>query len=269
MNTEQRPVVHLLPGPAYWGIERMLTAGKIHDNNLAFFAEEATVASVRAYMRDFCGEPPGFVIFRENVHSKRCTAWMLTFKAVLDSMKDVYGYFDLNEETSQSPTDVVRAYGNAVTKEAYDRCRVYGKKKRLGGIDSVLALPPPKTIFIFIKEMLLAGKTLNTTHVRMVIDYPYGDDNAGNVDRIVQGLAGRCCGYGKNQDVVVITNKGRMQAYVDWAKHGVAPALPATHARVQDGAELIAVKSAYVKPLTSELQKLAIEAAQPEPDAPC
>jgi hypothetical protein len=256
-------VVDLLPGPAYWGVEKMLAAGKIFDNTtIPFFKENVTAESLSKTMDHYCNGATGFVIIRENVRGKNFPEWMRTFKAVLDDAKDKYGYFELNEKACPEPTDVVRAYGSTVTKEAFDRCRVNANRRRLQGIDAVLGLSPPKTIFIFIKDMLLAGKTLNTAHVLMVIDFPFESSRSGNVDRTVQGLTGRCCGYGKNKNVVIITNKRRVQSYVDWVKGGVAPAMPATHARVQDGAELVAVRSAYVKPLSSALQDLVVGVAE-------
>jgi hypothetical protein len=238
-------VFTLQPSPAYWGIQKMLGAGKIYDSDvIGFFKNQVTMASLKNVMNAFTGAP-GFVFIRENVHSKDCKKWVAQFKEVLQTT-DEFGFFEMDKDNCGDPTDLVRAYGRCAPEDTYNRCLTYAKRRDLSGIDTVLGISPPKFIFIFIKEMLLAGKTLNTKHVRMVIDVPYKGVDSGNVDRIVQGLVGRCCGYKKNEDVVIVTNKKRVEAYVKWVNDNVAPSKPATHAIVKNR-KIVAKDSAYIK----------------------
>jgi hypothetical protein len=187
----------------------------------------------------------GFVIIRENTKSSDCKKWVAQFKEVLQTTEEFY-FFEMDMENCADPTDLVRAYGKCVPVDKYNKSLTYAKKHDLSGIDAVLAVSPPKFIFIFVKEMLLAGKTLNTKHVRMVIDVPYKAADSGNVDRIVQGLVGRCCGYNKIKGVVIVTNKKRVKAYIEWVNNDVAPSKPATHAIVKKG-NIVAKGSAYIK----------------------
>jgi hypothetical protein len=233
-------VFTLQPSPEYWGIEKMLEAGKIYDSGaIGFFKDQVTMASLKKVMNGFktgAAGAAGFVFIRENVRSPDCQKWVAQFKEVLRTTEE-FGFFEMDKDNCGDPTDLVRAYGMCVPEDKYNRCFKYAKKHHLSGIDAVLALSLPKFIFIFIKEMLLAGKTLNTKHVRMVIDVPYKGVDAGNVDRIVQGLVGRCCGYNKNKGV---------EAYVEWVNNNVAPSKSATHAIVKGG-KIVAKGSAYIK----------------------
>lgn len=228
----------------------MLDTNKIFDNNtIPFFANDVTDTSLNQIMNEFGDGTTGFIIVRENIHSTKCKRWIKSFKAVLDNTEQ-YSYFNMNTDCVKEPEDIVRAYAKCVPANVFNKCRVNASKKKpekLYGIDAVLDLAPPKFIFIFIKELLLAGKTLNTTHVRMVVDVPYADARSGHVDRIVQGLVGRCCGYNKNRNVIIVTNKVRVEAYNNWIINGTSPANPATHAKVKGG-KLIADNSAFIKP---------------------
>lgn len=155
--------------------------------------------------------------------------------------------------------DVVRAFGGCVRKDVYDRCRINAKNKQpdpLKGIDAVLDLEPPKFIFIFIKEMLLAGKTLNTEHVIMVIDCPYANNYTSNVDRVVQGLVGRCCGYKKNENVIVVSDIHRVESYLNWVLNDVVPSKPARHTKRDTDGHLVAVASAYMSPIDVDIDDI-------------
>ena len=250
MNTEQKKVFTLLPSPEYWGIQKMLEKGKILDSDkTVFFKNQVTMESLKKVMNGFTPGATGFVFIRENVKSPDCREWVANFKEVLKTT-DEFGFFEMDGNNCVDPIDLMRAYGKCVSQDKYEKCLVYAKKHYLSGIDAVLALSPPKFIFIFVKEMLLAGKTLNTKHVKMVIDVPYKGVNSGNVDRIVQGLVGRCCGYNKNKDVVIVTNKKRVEDYINWVNNDITPSgKPATHAIVKED-KIVAKGSAYMKPVS-------------------
>jgi hypothetical protein len=71
---------------------------------------------------------------------------------------------------------------------------------------------------VFIHILFVAGKTIKTKNVLMVVDR---SSNSTKTDTVVPGLVGRCCGYGKKDDkVVVVANKEHMKAYASYVKHG-------------------------------------------------
>jgi hypothetical protein len=106
------------------------------------------------------------------------------------------------------------------------------RKPPARGIDAVLCYSPDRFVFIFVKEMLLAGKTLDTSFVRMVVDIPYQNPNVGKVDRLVQGLVGRCCGVGKEANIVfIVSDMARISAYRDWIDGKEAPVKASVRAK--------------------------------------
>ena len=94
------------------------------------------------------------------------------------------------------------AYTAAVNSREHD--------EQLGDIDTLLLVPPPRDTVIFIKGYLKAGKQLSTVHVGAVLEKPA--QNGSFIETVVQGLPGRCCGYGKASHCV------RVVAQVDMAK---------------------------------------------------
>lgn len=69
--------------------------------------------------------------------------------------------------------------------------------------------------------MLKAGKQLNTRHVGAVVEKP---SKAGsNAETVVQGLAGRCCGYGKSAHAVrVVVQHSAAREYCYFWEDGVS-----------------------------------------------
>ena len=62
-------------------------------------------------------------------------------------------------------------------------------------LDTLLATKPKKTV-IFLKGMIRMGKQLNKNHVSFCME-----TSISNTDTMLQGLLGRCCGYGANRNV--------------------------------------------------------------------
>lgn len=83
----------------------------------------------------------------------------------------------------------------------------YGKYFKIKVIDQTSGLilkeevkeKPTQPTILLLKQMGRVGIQLDTTHVGMVWDSP-----ESNTDTAVQALVGRCCGYGKEKDGVLI-----------------------------------------------------------------
>lgn len=76
-------------------------------------------------------------------------------------------------------------------------------------INGVLETRPSQHTFILIKNAFYAAKTLNDTYVGVLYDRQSDNDSA-----VLQGLAGRACGYGKRNDTVVFTVPNAIERYL-------------------------------------------------------
>lgn len=76
-------------------------------------------------------------------------------------------------------------------------------------INSILETQPSQHTFILIKNAFYAAKTLNDTYVGVLYDRQTDNDSA-----VLQGLAGRACGYGKRHDTVIFTVPGAIERYL-------------------------------------------------------
>lgn len=76
-------------------------------------------------------------------------------------------------------------------------------------INSILETQPTKHTFIIIKNAFYAAKTLNDKHVGLMYDRQTDNDAA-----VLQGLAGRACGYEKSSDTVVFTIPNAIERYL-------------------------------------------------------
>jgi hypothetical protein len=83
------------------------------------------------------------------------------------------------------------------------------------GINEILYDIPDKKTIIFLKGLLRAGKRVDTKNIIMV-----HDTSISNVDTTVQSLLGRCCGYGKNQDIEIYCDKFSAEKYKKWIESG-------------------------------------------------
>lgn len=81
------------------------------------------------------------------------------------------------------------------------------------GINDLLQNKPNKNTLIFLKGLLRAGKRVDTRHVIMV-----HDTAESKVDTTVQSLLGRCCGYGKNQDIEIYCDYDSALKYKNWVE---------------------------------------------------
>lgn len=83
------------------------------------------------------------------------------------------------------------------------------------GINDILTKTPSKKTIIYLKGLLRAGKRVDTRNIIMV-----HDTAASNVDTTVQSLLGRCCGYGKNQDIDIYCDRFSAKKYKEWIESG-------------------------------------------------
>ena len=104
----------------------------------------------------------------------------------------------------------------------------------LDDIDRLLIVPPPLDVMIMIKGFLRAGKQLNTTHIAAVLEKPT-KGKPSHIETVVQGLPGRCCGYGKaNHGVQVIAAMEAAEDYVEfWRSDGAV--MPQNVKRAEEG----------------------------------
>lgn len=90
-------------------------------------------------------------------------------------------------------------------------------KSCITDINDYVTEKPQEFTVILIARRLTAGYQLNTENICMVYSYD------GEVDVTVQGLLGRCCGYGKQtHGVDIYANPKHVQLYSCWAKNGYA-----------------------------------------------
>lgn len=86
-------------------------------------------------------------------------------------------------------------------------------------INSVIHVPSQQFTVIAIARKLSAGKQLLTSNIAMVFDY-----SDGEISTSVQGLTGRCCGYGKAaHGVDLYVNVKHASTYATWANEGFLP----------------------------------------------
>jgi hypothetical protein len=67
-------------------------------------------------------------------------------------------------------------------------------------LDTVVSKKPDHITIIYVKDRLKMGETLDTKYVFLVHDYPHNE----STNTTVQSLLGRCCGYNKENDDVLI-----------------------------------------------------------------
>lgn len=164
----------------------------------------------------------GFIFIRANGSKSSHVQWCTLLQDSLSSTDD-FAWFEWNMDTGTDHTDVIHAYGQSLPDKHYETtfeaCKLHAGVHNLEGIDAVVATNPGIPVFVFIKGYLKAGKTIATQNISAVIDLPSASEN---VTSLVQGLVGRCCGYGKNEDLLVFTDETCVKAYADWVS-GVDP----------------------------------------------
>lgn len=94
-------------------------------------------------------------------------------------------------------------------------------------INQIVRHRPSVMTFIEVYNTLRAGYQLDTRHVFMVHDSP-----GAMTDVTAQGLAGRCCGYGKEKDDVVVYCHDRwLRLYVDFLENKFDPHYVPSHSK--------------------------------------
>jgi hypothetical protein len=217
--------------PGYFGVRNMIANGNVIDNTseeaLKMFTSDTPVAIGEAVLNflDVHLAPldtGGFIIVRESTNSPETGIWVSQLKAYLDSkslldadFKKQYSYFDFNQKTADS---LLMVYSKCIDLDFfYILLNEQEKNSKVPPLDIILKHPPFKYVFVFLKEMLKAGKNLETDHVRMIIDVPILKPNyIAPCYTIAQGLVGRCCGYNKNKEVVLVTYEQAVRDYIKW-----------------------------------------------------
>jgi hypothetical protein len=77
-------------------------------------------------------------------------------------------------------------------------------------LSKIISEPPSKPTLVLIKMKGRVGLQLDTTYVSAMID-----TESKGTDTVVQSLAGRACGYNKNKDTIVYTNKTEVKNFID------------------------------------------------------
>lgn len=83
------------------------------------------------------------------------------------------------------------------------------------GINDIIEQPPINKTLIFLRGLLRAGKRLNTENIIMM-----HDTSESKVDTAVQSLLGRCCGYNKNNDILIYCDRISVEKYKNWVISG-------------------------------------------------
>jgi hypothetical protein len=251
--------------PPYYGVKRMLELERVQDqcdDEMTELFETSLENGNKSYktvgrlfkekLKKIPKQGNGFIIIRENNHE-----WVDVLKAFID-MGDQNNlvYLDYNGTTFDT---LLSDYYKLVNKETAEACEFYAenddtpdgpvpKTNRMCDIDAILNVEPDRVVVIFIQRTLMAGKTLDTTNVLMVVDCPCTDQRNQSTDTVVQGLVGRCCGYGKEKDnVFIITNKKEVENYEHWVRTGEQIGnKPSQRLRtMKDGTHKVSKHSAY------------------------
>lgn len=93
------------------------------------------------------------------------------------------------------------------------------KNKDIKDINNILRNAPTKYTIIAIARRLSASKQMCTDHICLCFDY-----SDGEISTSMQGLIGRCCGYGKeNHKVNIYVNVKYARIYKRWADEDFPP----------------------------------------------
>lgn len=98
-----------------------------------------------------------------------------------------------------------------ITYDSNSRANARGEADSadLTDIDTIVANAPLQHTFVIIKNALYAAKTIHDTHIGVFYDRQTDNDSA-----VLQGLAGRACGYGKSHITVVFTVQNAIERYL-------------------------------------------------------
>lgn len=173
-NVVHKRVFTLPTGPGYYGVREMIKSGNIlHHRSIAGLGHDATVTDMKVFAEMCLKLGSGFIFVRENVKSEKSVAWVLAFKKVLEMYPGKIIHFSFNGDTigpSKTHDGILAAYSAAgCNKASFKEAIKIGAARNppATGIDVVLCNDPVQTVFVFLKEMLLAGNCYFccTTHL--------------------------------------------------------------------------------------------------------
>lgn len=153
-------------------------------------------------------------------------------KTAIDLMRPVIEGYDRplyhiirasHGKTAETQIALSAAFPTAMFKSYDSNSRSAGEETDsadLLDINTIVANPPEQHTFIMIKNALYAAKTLDDTHVGVMYDRQTDNDSA-----VLQGLAGRACGYNKSANTIIFTVQNAIDRYLKtWRtlclKHG-------------------------------------------------
>ena len=141
----------------------------------------------------------------------------------------------LIKDFDQAVSDKVgQSRAEAYTNDRKAAVAAVDHDETLDDIDELLAVPPPLDTVIFIKGYLKAGKQLSTVHVGAVLEKPA--KNGSFIETVVQGLPGRCCGYGKASHCVrVVAQVDMAEEYCEYWDTRSSQATPSNSKRAEGG----------------------------------
>lgn len=119
------------------------------------------------------------------------------------------GYIIIRGSDKQQ-NKIIESLKGVISYQQYD-----SKSKTSKDINDILEIKPTQKEIIFIKGMFRAGKRLEDKYLLMV-----HDTYSSKVDTTAQSLLGRCCGYNKNDSVLVYCDENSARDYSDWVESG-------------------------------------------------
>jgi hypothetical protein len=210
-NVKIKKIVNLKPGAnpekPYYGVQHMVNLNRIiHHADLPIFQMDKmnTAEKIGKELEQMLKKlipkdrQDGFIILRVNFRNEVAMQWFENLKDYLEKLPtDAHGlrkytYFELNGTTcpagSKKNEDLAMAeYAKCVPLDHWRECLKTAsgvEPEPAFGLDAVLCYPPDRFVFIFVKEMLLAGKQLNTENVSMVIDMPTNGKTNLHVNKV-------------------------------------------------------------------------------------
>jgi hypothetical protein len=184
-DATQAQMVRLQTTNLYQSVESLKNAGRLHESK--DLITDTAVRELHAFIATTYGNAnaPRYHIIRPR-RSKRDETMRLLQR--FWPMATVVGW-DAGEKPARESED--------------------GSTSTLEDINEMLSVKPDGPVFIVLKNMLYASKTMDDTYVGILHDR-ISDKDATNL----QSLLGRACGYGKSKDTHIFTTMQTVNNYI-------------------------------------------------------
>jgi hypothetical protein len=192
MQTSEVPtaVVRLQTGPGYQSVERLLHEGRILPVKHLVHEKEGMAALAKEVRTLEAAHGPLVHILRPN--HKKGEAAEAALKAEFPLADVIAWDMESNKKRRAGGSDA-----SSVASSSTDINEAYLSEK------------PQRTMFILLKGMFRAAKTLLDTHVGVLYDRVGGMDSTN-----LQSLLGRACGYGKSTRTVIFAGESTVRNYL-------------------------------------------------------